>query len=97
MHDPVILANWTDQLMTAFPQLPRGVIDQALNQYSTNPMAFNAVCEEHKADPEAFQPLERSSQGVYDTTECGNDLPWGETPPENYNSDINNDASENDE
>jgi hypothetical protein len=93
-YDSATLASWTDALQTAYPYLPKGVIDQAIMHYTINPEAFDEVCEAHKANPEGFEPKKRDTKAVYDTTESGNELPWGEIPIENNISNDNNDATE---
>jgi len=77
--NPENLACWANQLKDMHPQLPVGVIDQVLRQYADHPDIFNTVCEEHKQTP--FEPQTRSTRTVYDTTYSGNDIPWGDNPP----------------
>lgn len=69
------LRLWAEQLKSMYPQLPEGVIDNALIQYSKNPVAFNEVCEDFKVNP--IPAKERDNKAVYDTVYCGNDIPWG--------------------
>jgi hypothetical protein len=63
-----------------YPTLPEGVIENTLVQWAKNPQTFDEVCEEFKRKP--VPPKERENTYLYDTTESGNDLPWG-LPPEN--------------
>ena len=69
------LLLWAEQLKSMYPQLPEGVIDNALTQYAKNPGGFNEVCEQYKANP--TKAKERENKAVYDTTYSGNDIPWG--------------------
>ena len=74
------LRLWAEQLKSMYPHLPEGVIDNSLIQYAKNPKAFNQVCEDFKSNPTPAK--ERDTKAVYDTTYSGNDLPWGDNPPE---------------
>jgi hypothetical protein len=74
--DKATLTSWADQLQQAHPHVPEGFIDHVLRLYANNPDVFNQVCEEHKLNAIPAKP--RDSESMYDTTCCGNDLPWGE-------------------
>jgi hypothetical protein len=73
--DTAQLRLWAEQLKAMYPQLPEGVIDNTLVQYAKNPIVFNEVCDDFKANPTLAK--ERDNQAVYDTTYSGNDIPWG--------------------
>ena len=60
---PEVLKAWADQLQTLHPQLPQGLIDQILRNYSKNPKVFNEVCEEFKINPIDFK--DRNYQPIY--------------------------------
>tara|TARA_R110000822_G_scaffold119793_3_gene252991 strand:+ start:484 stop:747 length:264 start_codon:yes stop_codon:yes gene_type:complete len=72
------LVYWADLLKQIHPNVPQGVIDHALKQYSQNPVVFDQVVQEFKANPVEAQV--RDIKGEYNTTYSGNDIPWGEAP-----------------
>ncbi len=77
--DAAQLRLWAEQLKSMYPQLPEGVIDNTLIQYAKNPVVFNQVCNDFKANPTPAK--KRDIKAVYDTTYSGNDISFG-NPPE---------------
>jgi len=78
------LRAWSEQLKGMYPDLPEGVINQALCQYKRNPDVFNKCCEDFKKKPKP--PRERDDiSKTFSSTYSGNDIPWGKVPENSEN------------